>query len=182
MITPRFSCTQTATSVLVRVYIPTVRVRACFCSSDAGPQSLTYSLTSQASDVEIHVDGTLFSLHINPYFLRLTFPGEVVEDEASSAAYDPVSGYLSVTLTKASPGHDFKDLDILAKLLAPPEHASQSLIEVIDSQNLDGLSLEENATELSRDNLSSDQKAVLEGMLLSHLLNNEISNRIMHPL
>lgn len=182
MITPRFSCTQTATSVLVRVYIPTVRVRACFCSSDAGPQSLTYSLTSQASDVEIHVDGTLFSLHINPYFLRLTFPGEVVEDEASSAAYDPVSGYLSVTLTKASQGHDFKDLDILAKLLAPPEPASQSLIEVIDSQNLDGLSLEENATALSRDNLSSDQKAVLEGMLLSHLLNNEISNRIIHPL
>ena len=112
--------------------------------------------------MEIHVDGTLFSLHINPYFLRLVFPDEVVEDDTSSAKYDPTSGYLTVTLSKASPGHEFKDLDILAKLLAPPkheEHANHSVIEVIDSQDFDG----NDNTEPLSESLNPDEKSVLQG-------------------
>ncbi|KAF5365617.1 hypothetical protein D9758_003180 [Tetrapyrgos nigripes] len=96
-ITPRFQCSQTAESIIISVYCPSVR----------------------ASDVEINVDDTLFSLHINPYFLRLNFSHPVIEDDASSAKYDPGSGYLTVTLTKQVKGEEFKDLDLLAKLLAP---------------------------------------------------------------
>ncbi|KAI5123313.1 hypothetical protein M0805_009334 [Coniferiporia weirii] len=144
MITPRFSCSQTATAVIVRIYVPAVR----------------------ASDVELHVDGALFSVHISPYFLRLAFPGAVIEDDASSAAYDPSSGYLTVTLTKASPGEDFKDLDVLAKLLAAPkreEPAPQPIIEVIDSEDAepDLHSADDELGDTTR-HLTLDQREVLE--------------------
>ncbi|KAI0807205.1 SHQ1-domain-containing protein [Fomes fomentarius] len=116
MITPRFSCSQTDKSVAISIYCPSVR----------------------ASDVEINVDETLFTVHINPYFLRLNFSHPLVENDASSAVYDPSTGYLTVTLTKEVPGQDFKDLDLLAKLLAPrpPRDApTQPVIEVLDTQD-----------------------------------------------
>ena len=89
----------------------------------------------QASDVEINVDDTLLTVFINPYFLRLHFPHAVVEDDNSSAIYDPSTGYLTVTLRKAVKGQTFADLDLLAKLLAP--RPSQPLptptIEVLET-------------------------------------------------
>ncbi|PAV24307.1 SHQ1-domain-containing [Pyrrhoderma noxium] len=138
MITPRFKCSQTENAVITRIYCPAVR----------------------ASDIELHVEGTLFSVHINPYYLRLVLPGSVIEDDDSSAVYDADQGYLTVTLTKSTPGEDFKDLDVLARLLAPPKldtsnTPTQPLIEVMDSQddNDDAVSLEE---------LSQDQRDLLE--------------------
>ncbi|KAJ6590877.1 SHQ1-domain-containing protein [Mycena sp. CBHHK59/15] len=112
MITPRFECTQTAESVVVRIYCPSVR----------------------AADVEIHVEDTLFTVHINPYFLRLNFSHPILEDEESTAGYDPSSGYLTVTLTKENKGQEFSDLDLLAKLLAPRRSQQSPLIEVIAQQ------------------------------------------------
>ncbi|KIO18512.1 hypothetical protein M407DRAFT_225511 [Tulasnella calospora MUT 4182] len=97
MITPKFSCTQNESSVTISLYVPSVR----------------------ASEVEVDVDGTQFSVHINPYFLRLNFSGNVVEDDDSYARYDPSTGYLTVKLSKETRGEDFGDLDLLARLLAP---------------------------------------------------------------
>ncbi|KAG8748029.1 hypothetical protein FRC10_009781 [Ceratobasidium sp. 414] len=113
------SCTQDDVSLTVELYVPSVR----------------------AADVEIHVEDTLFSIHINPYFLRLNFPHPVLEDDESSATYDPASGTLTVRLTKETEGTHFPDLDLLAKLLAPRSAAAlgeegrarQPLIEVLDS-------------------------------------------------
>ncbi|EPT05845.1 hypothetical protein FOMPIDRAFT_1026741 [Fomitopsis schrenkii] len=119
MITPRFSCSQTETEVVVQMYCPSVR----------------------ASDVEINIDETLFSVHVNPYFLRLNFSHPLKGEEDSSASYDAGSGYLSVTLSKEIPGQEFNDLDLLAKLLAPrpaEQPAQQPLIEVLSSENADG--------------------------------------------
>jgi protein SHQ1 len=115
MITPRFSCSQTDRSVVVSAYCPAVR----------------------ASEIEIHVDDTLLSLHVAPYFLRLNFPASVVEDDQSSAVYEPVSGYLTLTLTKLDRGETFPDLDLLGKLLAPPAQTTprNAIIEVLDSQD-----------------------------------------------
>ncbi|KAG0705046.1 SHQ1 protein-domain-containing protein [Suillus ampliporus] len=137
MITPRFSCTQTPESVAVSIYCPSVR----------------------ASDVEINVDETLLTVHINPYFLRINFPHPVVEDDQSSASYDPSSGYLTVTLTKEAKGQDFPDLDLLAKLLAPrhvdiPKHPA---IEVIGSEHSE---LEE-LVDLT-DAMSLEQREILQ--------------------
>jgi protein SHQ1 len=81
------------------------------------------------------VDETLVTVHANPYFLRLTFPKAIIEDDDSSAQYDPSGGYLTVTLTKEKPGEVFDDLDLLAKLLAPrnPAKKTPPTIEVINS-------------------------------------------------
>lgn len=116
MITPRFSCSQNDSSVVVSAYCPAVR----------------------ASEIEIHVDDTLISLHVAPYFLRLSFPASLVEDDQSSAVYDPTSGYLTLTLTKLNRGENFSDLDLLGKLLAPPAAQStprNATIEVLSSQD-----------------------------------------------
>ena len=115
MITPRFSCSQNDSSVVVSVYCPAVR----------------------ASEIEIHVSDTLLSLHVAPYFLRLNFPATLVEDDQSSAVYDPASGYLTLTLTKQNSGENFPDLDLLGKLLAPSRQNSHRgpAIEVLDSQD-----------------------------------------------
>lgn len=114
--------------------------------------------------MEIHVDGTLFTVHINPYFLRLNFPHSVVEDDETAARYDPSSGYLAVTLTKETKGQVFEDLDLLAKLLAPrPSEArdKEPLIEVLDSSET-GDAEEEELIAATR-NLSLEQHEILEG-------------------
>ncbi|CAE6408282.1 unnamed protein product [Rhizoctonia solani] len=128
MITPKFSCSQDHSSVTVQLYVPSVR----------------------AADVEIHVEDTLFSAHINPYFLRLNFPHPVLEDDHSSASYDPSLGTLTVRLTKETSGVHFPDLDLLAKLLAPRSaavlndegRAKGPLIEVLDAHSPDELAHE----------------------------------------
>ncbi|KDQ59432.1 hypothetical protein JAAARDRAFT_32995 [Jaapia argillacea MUCL 33604] len=143
MITPRFSCNQTDTSVTVRMYCPSVR----------------------ASDVEINVDETLFTIHINPYFLRLNFPGRILEDDKSSAQYDPSSGYLTVSLTKEVKGEEFKDLDLLAKLLAPrpsKDQPSQPMIEVLDSESTSDDGEEDLVNRTNQLNLDSEQQTILE--------------------
>lgn len=77
---------------------------------------------------------------MNPYFLRLNFSHPLKSDEDASASYDAGSGYLSVKLLKETPGQAFKDLDLLAKLLAPrpvEQPASHPVIEVLSSENAD---------------------------------------------
>lgn len=111
--------------------------------------------------MEIHVDETLVSVHINPYFLRLNFSYPLLEDDASSAKYDPSSGYLTVTLTKENKGQEFKDLDLLAKLLAPRPSAPQPLIEVLP----DPTTVSEEDDLVAKTNaLSLDRQEILQGM------------------
>lgn len=110
------------------------------------------------------MDNTLFTIHINPYFLRLNFSHALLEDDESSAKYDPASGYLTVTLTKAVKGQPFDDLDLLAKLLAPrPSKPQGPLIEVLDSQEESPTEDEELANAAERLSLSQEQQEILEG-------------------
>ena len=122
----------------------------------AASQCLYITLSCvQASDVEINVDDTMLTVHINPYFLRLHFSHAVVEDDDSTALYDPSTGYLSITLTKAVKGQKFADLDLLAKLLAPrssqlPPAPSVEVLE--SSRGEDGVSeLSQKASQLTLD-------------------------------
>ena len=99
--------------------------------------------------MDIHVDGEHLTLHVNPYFLRLTFPHRLVENDESSAQYDPSSGYLTIVLTKEVPGQHFKDLDLLARLLAPSTGEEGHIMDSSSSvQNqLEELSLHSGSTE-----------------------------------
>jgi protein SHQ1 len=109
-------------------------------------------------------------VHINPYYLRLNFSHalrtlEDVEDDTSSAKYDAGSGYLTVTLTKEVTGQEFKDLDLLAKLLAPrPSSSIAPTIEVISS---DGTA-EDVGDDLANHvgQLSMSDQEILEGTLI----------------
>lgn len=98
------------------------------------------------------MDETLVTIHVNPYFLRLNFSKPVLEDDSSSAQYDPSSGYLTVTLTKENRGEVFEDLDLLAKLLAPRKNTPVTpSIEVLSSENHDDDQLLEKTEALSLD-------------------------------
>ena len=77
-----------------------------------------------------------------------------------------------MTLTKEVSGQDFKDLDLLAKLLAPrpPKDAQpQPVIEVLDSKDLvdengpDELADRAQGLTLDEHELSSEQREILEG-------------------
>ena len=100
----------------------------------------------------------MFTIHVNPYFLRLNFAKPLVEDDDSSANYDPTSGYLIVTLTKETKGEVFEDLDLLAKLLAPRPrvHEHSPSIEVLHSESDDLAS--------KTQSLSLNDSQILEGI------------------
>ena len=87
----------------------------------------------------------------------------MLEDDKSSAKYDAGSGYLTVTLTKETKGQDFKDLDLLAKLLAPrpTELPQRPTIEVLGTN--DAPSTAEDDLAESVRTLSLNQKDILEG-------------------
>ena len=116
------------------------------------------------------------SVHINPYFLRLTFPGRVQEDDESAAQYDPGSGYLTICLTKETPGEDFKDLDILAKLLAPKRsEPTQPAIEVIGS---DDTAIRDDDDELaeSTERLELEARELLKGAQFAGIVFTRCTN------
>ncbi|KAI9323621.1 SHQ1 protein-domain-containing protein [Dichotomocladium elegans] len=96
MITPTFKVDQDEHSVIICINTPYVR----------------------AQDVDLHVQGSEFRFFLRPYFLRLNFPGNLVEDDASSATYDPSAGQFTVKVSKETKGEHFPDLDLLTKLLA----------------------------------------------------------------
>ncbi|EPQ58433.1 SHQ1-domain-containing protein [Gloeophyllum trabeum ATCC 11539] len=144
MITPRFSCSQTDALVVVSIHCPSIR----------------------AAELETHVEDTLLTVHVNPYFLRLNFPGRVVEDEHSSAEYNPSTGRLTITLTKEVKGEEFKDLDLLAKLLAPPASKVQRPAPTIEVLSSDGAEDPEDNELLEKTHaLSLEQKEILKGRL-----------------
>ncbi|KAH9057090.1 SHQ1-domain-containing protein [Lactarius deliciosus] len=109
----------------------------------------------------------LLSLHVAPYFLRLNFPASLIEDDQSSATYDPASGYLTLTLTKQNPGENFPDLDLLGKLLAPPPQNAHRgpAIEVLGSQDSPNEFLEAAANDWSVRQTVPDTLPTLETSL-----------------
>ena len=78
----------------------------------------------------------------------------------STAKYDPSSGYLTISLTKEDKGQDFKDLDLLTKLLAPRKTSTGPTIEILSSQDT-----EESELVSGIDNLSLDKNEILQGMV-----------------
>ncbi|KAJ1972726.1 hypothetical protein H4R34_005308 [Dimargaris verticillata] len=116
MITPRFTVHQDDTFVTVVIHAPHIR----------------------AQDVDIHVEGCQLRFYARPYFLRLTFPKPIVEDDRSTASYDLGQGDLRLQIAKMCPGEHFPDLDLLTTLLATTKQRDERaetkktpLIEVV---------------------------------------------------
>ncbi|KAI8063711.1 SHQ1 protein-domain-containing protein [Gilbertella persicaria] len=120
MITPTFKVDQDENSVIIVIDTPYVR----------------------AQDVDLYVERTEFRFYLRPYFLRLHFPANIVEDDDSKASYDPSAGQFTIRVTKETKGQHFADLDLLTKLLARTGESSaktkepkKPLIEVVSSSN-----------------------------------------------
>jgi hypothetical protein len=144
---------------------------------------MTYT-SWKAAEAEINVDAETLTVYINPYFLRLNFPHPVLEDDGSSAEYNASSGYLNVTLSKESYGQDFKDLDLLAKLLAPRptvDAAPRPTIEVIGPDNVPQ---DDEVADLTRltEGLSLQHEELNEGMWQKASVNLRLTFRITHQL
>ncbi|KAK9760218.1 hypothetical protein K7432_016007 [Basidiobolus ranarum] len=118
MITPVFSVSQDSDFVEIIIHAPHIKTQ----------------------EVDFHVSGREFRFYVHPYFLRLNFPGMLVEDERSTAAYDIGSGDITVKIPKETPGEDFPDLDLLTKLIASnkpdatEEVKKKGLIEVMEDR------------------------------------------------
>ncbi|KAI8996955.1 SHQ1 protein-domain-containing protein [Pilobolus umbonatus] len=121
MITPTFKVDQDTDSVKITINTPYVR----------------------AQDVDIYVEGSEFRFFLRPYFLRLHFPGNIVEDDDSKATYDPSAGQFNIVISKETKGENFEDLDLLTKLLArtgeepKAKEVKKPMIEVIGQEDDD---------------------------------------------
>ena len=95
MITPKFSLRQDAAFVYAEIHAPHIK----------------------ATDVEFVIDGATFTLHCKPYFLKLNFEQQLVQDGRETASYNIDAGLLTCTLPKAEPEQHFDNLDMITKLL-----------------------------------------------------------------
>ncbi|OLL23085.1 Protein shq1 [Neolecta irregularis DAH-3] len=84
------------------------------------------ALNIKVQDVEIHAEGDLFLFSLSPYYLRLTLPGRVIEDERSHASCDISLGLIIVKLAKETKGEHFADLDLTSRLLVRKETPQQT--------------------------------------------------------
>ncbi|QLQ78980.1 hypothetical protein HG537_0B03270 [Torulaspora globosa] len=98
MLTPEFVVSQDDKFVFIKVKVSTVRF--------------------SASGLEMAVDGTVFVFYLSPYYLRLTFPDEIVDDERATAKYCSKEECIDIQLPKLREGTFFEDLDVPTKLLA----------------------------------------------------------------
>nr|VZI29383.1 unnamed protein product [Spirometra erinaceieuropaei] len=74
---------------------------------------------------ELLVEDGILYFSAPPYYLRLELPGDVLEAE-DHIKLELEKGDLLVTLTKATPGDFFRDLDLLSKFIIKPTKTDQS--------------------------------------------------------
>lgn len=99
MLTPRFQCRQDEEFVYIDIHVSHIRF--------------------DAPGVEIVVEGELLVFSLSPYYLRLRFPHQLVDDEErSSAKYESKEECIHVKIPKLNKGQHFEDLDMSAKLMA----------------------------------------------------------------
>lgn len=121
MITPKFSIEQDDEFIIVTVKISNIR----FISND----------------VEVNINENMLIFHLSPYYLRLRFDQQLVDDERSSANFIPGQEAILIKAPKLNKGENFSDLDLHSKLLARlsantlPEKSSTggNLIEEINA-------------------------------------------------
>lgn len=118
MLTPVFSCTQDDEFVYINIKLSHVRF--------------------DAVGVQIVVEKELFVFSLSPYYLRLRFPHELVDDEERSyAKYEVKEEMIRVRMPKLNKGEDFPDLDLPKKLLARSGEAS-SVLNIVGGDAAEG--------------------------------------------
>eukprot|EP01062_Namystynia_karyoxenos_P053822 TRINITY_DN4380_c5_g1_i1.p1 TRINITY_DN4380_c5_g1~~TRINITY_DN4380_c5_g1_i1.p1 ORF type:complete len:612 (+),score=146.96 TRINITY_DN4380_c5_g1_i1:78-1838(+) len=114
MLTPRFWCSQDFNFVIVTIKL----------------------LHAKISEVQMDVDGCKFTFHSTPYFLRLTFDQEIVDDTSAKATYCVEQEEMIVQIPKKQKGETFTSLDCPTKLLTT-EKQRRRLVEEIPPRHAD---------------------------------------------
>ncbi|CCF60212.1 hypothetical protein KAFR_0J01460 [Kazachstania africana CBS 2517] len=120
MITPSFDVTQDSQTLQVKIKINSIRF--------------------SAEHLEISINENIFIFHLSPYYLRLRFQQNLIDDERAVAKFVPGEECVLVTVPKATEGEVFEDLDLHSKLLARIGENDSSkktgpLIQEIDGTN-----------------------------------------------
>ena len=97
MITPRFKLIQNDDAVIVTIHAPFSRV----------------------ADSEVFMEKQDFRFSSTPYYLRLTLPGEIVENDEAKAHFNAETNEFVITCSKVVKGQYFSGLDMLTELLQP---------------------------------------------------------------
>ena len=120
MLTPKFELSQDEEFIILIVHAPYTNVaKARFYSEE---------------DVIV--------FYSKPYYLRLHLPKQVLHHKRNVAEYDVDKGTYTARILKENKGEVFEGLDMLTKLLTPPEPKGKSqinanLVEVISSSDTD---------------------------------------------
>ena len=109
MITPRFRLRQDSDFVYLTVELPYVKL----------------------SEVDVDVADTQFTLYVKPYYLKLNLPHALKDDEQCRGVYDVDRREIDFKLTKAEPGTEFPNLDLVASLLNPKKPKERGFIEIL---------------------------------------------------
>ncbi|KAL8577919.1 hypothetical protein ACOMHN_011915 [Nucella lapillus] len=99
MLTPKFELSQDEEFIILTIYAPYTNV----------------------ADAQFHIEDEVVIFHSKPYYLRLHLPGRVLDDEKNGATYDADKGTYTAKIGKETKGEVFEGLDMLTKLLTPPE-------------------------------------------------------------
>ena len=89
----------------------------------------------KTNDVEIYMEDNEFKFYVKPYFLRLYFPCDVIEDGQEKAEYDISTGIFKIQVPKKNPGEYFPNMDMLTTLLETKKKHLFKHIEVVDDDN-----------------------------------------------
>ncbi|XP_059246144.1 protein SHQ1 homolog [Mustela nigripes] len=115
MLTPAFDLSQDPDFLTIAIRVPYARV----------------------SEFDVYFEGVDFKFYANPYFLRLTLPGRVVENGIEQGSYDTDKGIFTIRLPKETPGQHFEGLNMLTALLAPRKsRTAKPLVEEIGASEV----------------------------------------------
>ncbi|ONH74563.1 Protein SHQ1 [Pichia kudriavzevii] len=144
MLTPRFELNQDEEFVYIKIHISNIRF--------------------SAAAIEMVVNENVFVFSLPPYYLRLRFPKQLVENEDATSEFVPNEECIKVRVPKLNKGEFFPDLDLGAKLLArlnePSNPCEKSelkggLIEEVDIEGSKD-AFQRSRSELEREALTYD--------------------------
>ncbi|KAJ8923635.1 hypothetical protein NQ315_010215 [Exocentrus adspersus] len=91
------------------------------------PKTLTIKLLARyckLGDLEVEVEENCFLFSCCPYYLRLSLPGRIVDNDNTKSSYDTDTGEFTFTFDKVIPGEEFEDLAYITKFLVKKVDAS----------------------------------------------------------
>lgn len=156
MLTPRFKLEQDDNFVIVSIYAPFTHIK----------------------ETEVFMDATDFRFFSKPYFLRLHFPGEIVENDEASAKFDAETLSYVIKCPKVTKGEFFPNLDMITELCKPKGATNVSQIEEIGQEDEEEWYFEQNIPSEDDDIKGNKLEQITEISGFSHQLRSLIAVKL----